>query len=179
VGTTGRAKAHALREHAREAARTRHKLAVRTSGPCASRAQGSAPWARWAELEATPGPSRREQGTAGRAGKHAGSSEHGRARTRPATMPGRGRRGRARAGLAGDGRGGGRPSRARDGAGRLAGARPGEGGVGLAGARRRGGGLAGGGRARRGGGGLAGGGQGEAGAVAAGRGEAGPSESSL
>jgi hypothetical protein len=82
-GTTGRAKARALREHALETARTRHELAVRTSEPSASRAQSRALKARWAELEATPGPSRREQGTAGRAGKHAGASEHGRARTRP------------------------------------------------------------------------------------------------
>jgi hypothetical protein len=90
--TTGRAKARALREHARETARTRHELVVHTSGPSASRAQSRALKARWAELEATPGPSRREQGTPGRAGKSAGASEHGRARTRPGEdMAGRGR----------------------------------------------------------------------------------------
>jgi hypothetical protein len=74
-GTASRAKApRAPREQrARKATHTRRELAVHTSGPRASRAQGSAPKARWAELETAPGPSRREQDTPGQVGEHAGA----------------------------------------------------------------------------------------------------------
>jgi hypothetical protein len=126
-GTTGRAKARALREHARETARTCHELAVRTSGPSASRAQSRVLKARWAELEATPAPSRREQGTAGRAGEH-GARAGG--TTGAGTAWGRG--GRGRAGRGGDDRArAGRPSGALAGA-----AEPGQPGRGEGRARR-------------------------------------------
>jgi hypothetical protein len=90
----------ALREHERKAARTRRELAGHTSGPRAGRAQGRAPKARWAELKAVPGPSRREQDTPGRVGKHAGAGERGRRGARRAAMAGTGPRpgGEARAG---------------------------------------------------------------------------------
>jgi hypothetical protein len=67
---------------ARARARAKPRLTCRervahASGPCAGRARGRTPKARWAELEAAPGPSRNEQGMPGRAG------EHGRRRGRP------------------------------------------------------------------------------------------------
>jgi hypothetical protein len=102
-------KHRALREHARKAARTRRELVVHTLGPRAGRAQGRAPKARWAELEAAPGPSRREHGTPGgartlrRAGERAGpcttAGRHGRGGAEAGRGTGRGR-GRGRAGLA-------------------------------------------------------------------------------
>jgi hypothetical protein len=127
-GTASRAKAPRAphEQRARKAAHTRRELAVHTSGPRAGRAQGRVPKSRWAELEAAPGPSRREQDTPGRAGEHAGvgrGTPRARERARAGHAVAGQNAGRAHA-LRGTGGGPGRaaprPTTPRGGAGTLA-----------------------------------------------------------